>query len=83
MKEFKTYQEQIDLLKSRGLVISDENFAMEKLKEDNYYNIINGYKELFITPGTKDNFINDVTFEEIYALYDFDRVLKIFCLNKY
>lgn len=76
MKEFKTYQEQIDLLKSRGLIIFDENFAMKKLKEDNYYNIINGYKELFITPGTKDNFINDVTFEEIYALYDFDRVLK-------
>ncbi len=76
MKEFKTYQEQIDLLKTRGLIINDELFVLEKLKEDNYYNIINGYKDLFITPGTKDNFIIGTTFEEIYYLYDFDRQLK-------
>lgn len=76
MKEFKSYSEQIELLKTRGLKINDENFAIQKLKEDNYYNIINGYKDLFITSGTKDNFVSDTTFEEIYALYDFDRVLK-------
>lgn len=76
MKDFKTYSEQIDLLKTRGLIISDENYALEKLKEENYYNIINGYKELFIIPGTTDNFITGTTFEEIYALYDFDRILK-------
>ena len=45
-------------------------------KEENYYNIINGYKELFITPGTTDNFITGTTFEEIYCLYDFDRELR-------
>ena len=76
MKDFKTYDEQIDLLKTRGLIIENEEYAKEKLKEDNYYNIINGYKELFITPGTTDNFIAGSTFEEIYALYDFDRVIK-------
>lgn len=76
MKEFKTYNEQIDLLKSRGLIISNEDYTLEKLKEENYYNIINGYKELFIDEGTKDNFVLGSTFEEIYALYDFDRALK-------
>lgn len=76
MKEFKTYDEQIELLKTRGLKIDDESFAIQKLEEDNYYNIINGYRDLFITTGTKDNFISNTTFEEIYALYDFDRVLK-------
>lgn len=76
MKEFKTYNEQINLLKTRGLIIGDEIYALEKLKEDNYYNIINGYKELFITPGTVDNFITGTTFEEIYALYDFDRTIR-------
>lgn len=76
MKEFKTYNEQIDLLKSRGLIISNEDYTLEKLKEENYYNIINGYKELFINEGTKDNFVLGSTFEEIYALYDFDRALK-------
>lgn len=76
IKDFKTYSEQIDLLKTRGLIINDETYATEKLREDNYYNIINGYKELFITPGTIDNFINGTTFEEIYALYDFDRIIR-------
>ena len=76
MKDFKTYAEQIDLLKTRGLIINDETFALEKLKEENYYNIINGYKDLFITPGTTDNFITGTTFEEIYYLYDFDRILR-------
>lgn len=76
MKEFKTYEEQINILKNRGLIINDEKFALEKLKEDNYYNIVNGYKDLFITPGTTDNYIDGATFEELYALYDFDRILK-------
>lgn len=76
MKEFKNYNEQIELLKNRGLTILDEEYTIKKLKEGNYYNIINGYKDLFINKGTKDNFINGVTFCEIYELYDFDRALK-------
>ena len=28
MKEFKTYQEQIELLKTRGLIIDDEQFVL-------------------------------------------------------
>lgn len=82
MKEFKTYDDQISLLKSRGLIINDEDYAKRKLKEENYYNIINGYKEPFITLGTKDNFLAGTTFEEIYALYDFDRVLRNILLKE-
>ena len=76
MKEFKTYNEQIELLKVRGLNFEDENLALKKLKEDNYYNIINGYKDLFLVSSNPDTFIEGTTFEEIYALYDFDRTLK-------
>ena len=64
MKEFKTYEEQIELLKLKGLIILDEAYAKEKLKEENYYNIINGYKELFMNLHKNDTFITDVTFEE-------------------
>ncbi|MCI9279942.1 MAG: Abi family protein [Bacilli bacterium] len=76
MKEFKTINEQIDLLKNRGLQFNDEVLANKLLLNNNYYNIINGYKEPFITAGTKDNFINQATFEEIFALYDFDKSIK-------
>lgn len=78
MKEFKTYQEQIEILKSRGIVISKEEFALEKLQEDNYYNIINGYKDLFID---SNQYIQGTTFEEIYSLFEFDRNLKSILLK--
>ncbi|WP_237567332.1 hypothetical protein [Mycoplasma mycoides] len=45
-KEFKTFGEQIEILKSRGLIIKDEQKAIEILKQENYYNIVNGYKDL-------------------------------------
>ena len=54
MKEFKTYDEQIQLLKSRGLTFVDEDFAKEKLEEENYYSIINGYKDLFLDSNDKN-----------------------------
>ena len=82
MKEFKTYDEQIDLLKTRGLKFVDEEFALNKLEEDNYYSIINGYKDLFMDKEDGNKFKNNVTFEEIYSLFEFDRNIKsIFLKN--
>ena len=76
MKDFKTINEQIDILKNRGLIFNDENKAKQLLFSNNYYNVINGYKDLFIATETKDNFISGTTFEEIYYLYDFDKKIK-------
>ena len=77
MKEFKTYDEQIELLKKRGLIINDEIFAKQKLKEENYYNLINGYKEIFLDKEREEEFyLPGTTFEDIYLLYTFDRDLK-------
>ena len=76
MKEFKTLEEQIDLLKSRGLVFLDETFALTKLREDNYYSVINGYKDLFLDQNNQNKFITGATFEEIYSLFEFDRTIK-------
>lgn len=82
MKEFKTYNEQIELLKTRGLKFEDEEFALKKLQEDNYYSIINGYKDLFLDEKNNNIFKNNVTFEEIYSLFEFDRNIKsIFLKN--
>lgn len=76
MKEFKTIEQQIDLLKSRGLNFENEEKAKEILLNNSYYNIINGYKTPFIKNNTKDEFNKDTTFEEIYALYNFDKAIK-------
>ena len=48
MKPFKTYDEQIDILKSRNLEIKDRNKARDLLSQINYYYLINGYKDPFL-----------------------------------
>lgn len=69
MKEFKTIDEQIALLRSRGLVIPDENKAYLYLLTNNYYNIINGYSKYF--PMDEDNYTASTTFDEVWHLYLF------------
>lgn len=47
LKEFKTIDQQIEILLDRGLIIDDINKAKEYLLTQNYYNIINGYGNFF------------------------------------
>ena len=76
-KPFKTVEEQIEILKSRGLIIKDEERALSFLKHNNYYELINGYKDFFIDKNKteeekKDVYRNDIAFEDIVSLYEFD-----------
>ena len=82
MIEFKNYDEQIEILKSRGLSISNETEAKYILKVNNYYNVVNAYKDIFIQKGfTPEKFINGVTFEELCALHKFDKELRLILSN--
>ena len=74
VKPFKTIEEQIILLKQRGLIIPDEDKAKKVLLSNNYYNIINGYSKYF--PMRGDNYIGNTTFDEVTYLYLFDVELK-------
>ena len=78
VREYKTFEQQIEILKNRNLIINDESMAKEILTIHNYYNVINGYKELFCCRDENNNekFINGTTFDELYALYCFDRELR-------
>ncbi|MCD8036981.1 MAG: Abi family protein [Clostridiales bacterium] len=82
-KVYKSYQEQLSILRSRGMVIdegSQESRAMDILERENYYNVINGYKELFLehteTSTSDEQYKAGTTFDEVYALYSFDRELR-------
>lgn len=44
-KPFKTLDEQIDILKNRGLMIDDESKTKKILCFTNYYNVINCYSK--------------------------------------
>ena len=77
-KIFKTIDEQIDILKSRNIIIDDYDKAYNLLSKNNYYYLINGYKELFIdSTSEKEKYIDGTKLEELYALYEFDKDIKI------
>ncbi len=71
-KEFKTIDQQIDILKKKGLIISDTNEAYNVLLKENYF-FLNGYRHLFMNSPSDKTFISGTTFEELYALFSFDR----------
>ena len=73
-KEFKTLNEQIDILKEKGLTIKDEDYAKKILMRENYF-FLNGYRHLFMTGNDKE-YIPGTRFEELYSLFLFDRSLR-------
>ena len=81
-KPFKTFEEQINILKSRNLVIDNEEYVKEILSQINYYNVINGYKSIFLKRDlngilvSPEKFKEGTTFEELYSLYQMDFELK-------
>ena len=83
MKEYKTNEELIDYLSSKGVVINDKEDALKKIERYTYYSIVNSYKSIF--KDKNNNYINDVSFDEIYDLFEFDKNLKNlmlkFCLE--
>lgn len=77
MQEFKTYDEQLQKLEQRGLKCNNHKDIIKILSEENYYNIINGYKTIFLdTSFSEEKYIANTSFEEVYALYNFDRELR-------
>nr|WP_288700575.1 Abi family protein [uncultured Blautia sp.] len=80
MKEFKyiPINLQIEKLKKQGLIISDEAFAHNVLSIHGYYNVINSYREPYITTDSNGNkiFKPSVTFEQIYDLFAFDQAIR-------
>ncbi len=73
MKEFFTYEQQLEKLKNDGLIIVDEDEAIDFLRLEGYYNVINGYSPTF---KVNDKFYKGTTFDDIRYLYAFDKNLR-------
>lgn len=73
MKEYKSNQELLEHLISKGVIVRNKKSTLEKFERYTYYSIVNTYKEVF---KINDKYINGVTFNEIFALYEFDKNLK-------
>ena len=69
------------MLRNRNILISNGSKAKAILIRENYYQLINGYKHIFLDlveskKRQDDYYKNGTTFEQIYALYEFDRNLR-------
>ncbi len=73
IKPPKTFDEQIEILKSRGLMIEDEEYAKFILSNVNYYRFT-----AYLLPfkNEDDTYKEGITFKKISLIYNFDRELR-------
>lgn len=88
-KPYLTIADQVALLKSRGLIITDSPKAEHYLSKIGYYRL-SGYSYVFrksvleigsTTPCVLDEFKDSVRFDDILALYVFDKKLRLILLD--
>ena len=73
VKNFKTLDQQIELLKDRGCIIEDEALAKKVLSTVNYYRFSS-----YFLPFKQDDetYKTGTTFNKVYQNYIFDRKLR-------
>ena len=87
MKEYKTFNQQLTVLRNRGLTVPTDGSPKRFLEQENYYNVINGYKDLFLQKDASgkyvvpERYIPNTHFNELKALFLFDRELRILFLK--
>ena len=79
MKTYKSDEELIEYLISKNVKIINKKDTLNKLSKYSYYSIINSYKNIF--KNEKNEYKDNVTFDEIFFLYEFDKNLKFIFLK--
>jgi abortive infection bacteriophage resistance protein len=80
-KPFLSYKAQISLLQSRGMKFANETKAIHLLKRISYYRFSVYWRPLL---ADKQNLVfkPNATFEKAFALYKFDRELRVLILSE-
>ena len=68
-----TIKQQIDILRQRGCIINDEEYAEKCLTNINYYRLAYYFAPFLERKG---KYKDGTTFEQIMKVYDFDRILR-------
>lgn len=74
MKPYLTYEQQLDLMLSRGLVVHDRERALDDLSDLNYYHLRGFYIDLM--DDSQSRFKDGTTFEQIVKRAEADRRLR-------
>lgn len=83
LKQWKSFDEQLSLLKERGLIISNKKRARTYLERVGYYRL-SGYWYLFKQLHNKqpiNRFLPDSHFDDVISLYIFDKRLRLLALD--
>ena len=80
-KVFLNYDQQIEKLKNdKNLLVENETYAKEVLRQISYYSLIGGYKDIFKNQTTK-KYKDGTKFEDIVELFYFDESLRYLFLK--
>ena len=92
-RPWKTFDEQIELLRSRGMVVHDEDWAAAWLRRIGYYRLsaywypfrVFHFEQDAETGGIRsirtDDFVPETTFSDAVNLYLFDRKLRLLLVD--
>jgi abortive infection bacteriophage resistance protein len=92
-KPHLTFEQQLELLRSRGLEVTNESAALEYLQRIGYYRLSGYWYPLRklrplsehhakpIRPQRTDEFLPSSRFQDVVALYVFDKKLKLLILD--
>ena len=81
-KTYKTPSESIEILKSRGLSITDESKAQHYLSHIGYYRLSAYMYPLLRIPKENHVFKSGASFEKALKLYRFDKKLRMLLFNE-
>lgn len=87
MKEFKSFNQQLNILRKRGMIVPKDGAPKRLLEQENYYNVINGYKDLFLIKDSSghvilpEKYLPNTHFNELKSLFLFDRELRFLFLK--
>lgn len=86
-KPFRSFEDQLAILEHRGLIVEDRAQALRLLETVGYYTL-GGYlypmREIVhgSDPVTRaDHFLDGASFQHVAALYQFDQLLRLLCLD--
>ncbi|MDP1720499.1 MAG: Abi family protein, partial [Candidatus Nanopelagicaceae bacterium] len=91
-KRYLTFEEQLELIKSRGLEVTDDDMALDYLRRIGYYHLsaywysfrqispLNSH-EAEVIPSRSDEFISGCSFQHVVELYVFDKRLRLLLLD--
>ena len=82
-KQPLSFQEQLEQLSRRGLLVYDHKKALTVLSNINYYRLSAywiPFKKRDFLRSISDNFQENTTFDNIIELYEFDRIYEISAL---